>query len=286
MRLQVETETGMSDIVRKVVDLLKDTRGLEAIVLGGSRARGTHGPDSDFDIGLYYDKDNIDFSLLEAKAQELDQEHRENLLARPGEWGKWQNGGCWITIDDLPVDFIMRDVCRVQAAIQECQEGIVTPHYQTGHPHAYLNVMYMGELAVCKLLWHRDDEIRELKRFAEEYPPRMKAEIIHLFSFETGFSLMLAEKNIPRDDSYYVVAHLVRSVSALNQVLFALNEQYCINEKKAVKMIDAFAIRPDNYKNRIDMIFALAGTDPAKSCNLVKELMADANNLLNLHYSS
>ncbi len=51
---------------------------------------------------------------------------------------------------------------------------------------------------------------------------------------------MLAEKNVTRDDAYYVVAHLVRSVSALNQVIFALNEQYCINEKKAVRMIDTF----------------------------------------------
>lgn len=270
----------MRDVVEKVVDSLKDTHGLEAIVLGGSRARGTHSSDSDIDIGLYYNSDKIDFSLLEKKAQELDQEHRVNLLAKPGEWGKWQNGGCWITIDNLPVDFILRDLSRVQKAIQEGQEGVVTPHYQTGHPHAYFNVMYMGELAVCKLLWHKSDEICKLKSIAEKYPPHLKAEIIHLFSFETGFSLMLAEKNIPRDDSYYVVAHLVRSISALNQVLFALNEQYCINEKKAVKMIDTFAIRPDNYKNRVDVIFTLAGTDLAKSCYYLNELIADVNSLL------
>lgn len=40
---------------------------------------------SDIDIGLYYDEKRIDFSLLEKKARELDQEHRENLLARPVE---------------------------------------------------------------------------------------------------------------------------------------------------------------------------------------------------------
>lgn len=270
----------MEDILKKVVNLLKDTQGIEAVVLGGSRARGTHSSDSDIDIGLYYNRDKINFSLLEQKAQELDQGHRENLLARPGEWGKWQNAGCWLTIDNVPVDFILRDVSRVEKAIQEGQEGIVTAHYQTGHPHAYFNVIYMGELAVCKLLWYKDDKIRELKGIAEKYPPQLKAEIIHLFSFETAFSLMLAEKNIQRDDVYYVVAHLVRSISALNQVLFALNEQYCINEKKAVKMIDTFAIRPDNYKDRVNVIFTLVGTDLAKSCSYLKELISDVNSLI------
>ncbi|RVX41729.1 nucleotidyltransferase-like protein [Nonomuraea polychroma] len=28
--------------------------GVAAVVLGGSRARGTHRPDSDIDLGLYY----------------------------------------------------------------------------------------------------------------------------------------------------------------------------------------------------------------------------------------
>lgn len=80
--------------IDKIIDSLKNIKGLEAIVLGGSRARGTHSSDSDIDIGLYYDKETIDLSLLEKRVQELDQEHRENLLAKPGEWGKWVDGGC------------------------------------------------------------------------------------------------------------------------------------------------------------------------------------------------
>ena len=270
----------MRDIIENIINSLKEIKGLKAIVLGGSRARGSHSLDSDMDIGLYYDKETIDFPLLEKRAQELDQEHRETLLARPGEWGKWQNAGCWLTIDNSPVDFILRDIGRVKKAIREGQEGIVSPHYQTGHPHAYFNVMYMGELAICSLLWNADEEICKLKSIAENYPTKMKKEIIRLFSFETSFSLMLAEKNITRDDAYYVTAHLVRSVSALNQVLFALNEQYCLNEKKAVKMIDKFEIHPHDYKNRIDSVFAFAGSDLARACHHLKELINEVNDLL------
>jgi len=270
----------IKDIIENIVNSLKDINGLEAIVLGGSRARGTNSSDSDIDIGLYYDKETIDLQLLEKRAHELDQEHRKELLAKPGEWGKWVDGGCWLMIDNLPVDFILRDISRVKTAIQECRDGVVTSHYQTGHPHAYLNAIYMGELAVSKLLWNKNDEISNLKTLVEEYPQKLKRALIEFFSFEAGFSLMLAEKNTAKDDVYYVVAHIVRSISALNQVLFALNEQYCINEKKAVKMIDKFDIHPNNYKNKVTTIFSLAGTDLLDACNHLKELINEVNGLL------
>lgn len=41
-------------ILERIVNQLLGTEGLQAIVLGGSRATNTHRPDSDIDIGLYY----------------------------------------------------------------------------------------------------------------------------------------------------------------------------------------------------------------------------------------
>lgn len=273
-------ENDMTAIVENIINTLKNINGLEGIVLGGSQARGTQDYDSDIDIGLYYDQKSIDWSLVEKKVQELDQDHRQNILAKPGEWGKWVNGGCWLTIENRHVDLILRDTERVQKAIREGREGIVTAHYQIGHPHAYLNIMYMGELAISKLLWYRNEKIPELKAITEEYPQKLKEEIIRLFFFEAVFSQELAEKNCVRDDVYYVAANLVRSISALNQVLFALNEQYCINEKKAVKMIDTFQIHPIYYKNKVDDIFCLVGSDLPKACQELKKLIDEVKELL------
>lgn len=274
---QIDEKEKMDAILEKIVDLLSGISGLEAIVLGGSQARGSQDSDSDIDIGLYYHQETVDWSQVEKQAQELDQEHRENLLAKPGEWGEWVNGGCWLMIENKHVDLILRDIERVKKAIQEGQEGIITPHYQVGHPHAYLNIMYMGELAVSKLLWYRDEKIYRLKTFAEEYPQKLKEKIISQFFFEAMFSQELAEKNAARDDIYYVVAHLIRSVSALNQVLFALNEQYCINEKNAVKMIDAFNVRPDSYKKKIDNIFYWSAFNLLEACHGLKQLIEEVN---------
>ncbi len=267
-------------ILDKVVTALVDVSGIQSVVLGGSRARGTHSPESDIDIGIYYDNATLDLVSLNKQAQLVDDEHRENLIAPPGEWGRWVNGGGWLIIDGYHVDFILRDTHRVENMIMECQEGNISAHYQTGHPHAYINAMYMGELVVCKVLWDKQGNIFALKSVAEQYPPKLKKAIIGFFGFEAEFSLMFAESNAKKSDVYYVTAHIVRAVSALNQVLFAINEEYCLNEKKAVGMIDSFNIHPLDYKDKINAIFVAAGTDSANACTRLKCLINEVKGML------
>lgn len=267
-------------ILDKVVCALSDVSGIQAVVLGGSRARGTHSSESDIDVGIYYDKETLDIMSLNKAAKLVDDEHRDNLVVPPGEWGKWVNGGGWLVIGGYHVDFILRDAERVESVIAECQEGNVSAHYQTGHPHAYMNVMYMGELAVCKVLWDKQGNISALKQVAEKYPPKLKRAIIGFFRFEAEFSLMFAESNAEKNDVYYVIAHIVRAISALNQVLFAVNEEYCLNEKKAVGMIDHFNLHPHGYKDKVNSIFAAAGADGANACVQLKQLIEEVKGIL------
>ena len=64
---------------------------------------------------------------------------------------------------------------------------------------------------------------------------------------------MFAESNADKKDNYYVISHIVRLISALNQVLFAVNEEYCLNDKKAVMRIDSFTILPIDYSHKVSI---------------------------------
>jgi tRNA nucleotidyltransferase (CCA-adding enzyme) len=56
-RKEVETKmTPVQKIINNVTRKLEGVPGIIGVVLGGSRARGTHRPDSDIDIGIYYDE--------------------------------------------------------------------------------------------------------------------------------------------------------------------------------------------------------------------------------------
>jgi predicted nucleotidyltransferase len=274
-------------IIKKILDEitteLKGIPGIVGIVLGGSRARGTNHQDSDIDIGIYYNEsEGFKVSEIDKIATKLDDEHRINLVSSLGEWGPWVNAGGWLVIQGYHVDFIFRDVKRVSKVIDDCLNGKISSNYQTGHPHAYLNSMYMGEVAICKILDDPKNKITELKEKTIPYSENLRNAIIGWYMFEASFSLMFAKSNIDKDDISYVCGHCFRSISSLNQVLFALNNEYCINEKKAVKMIDAFKSKPQNYKKRIDELITLISfneSNTRKGVEILEDLVNEVKAL-------
>jgi len=269
-------------IIEKLCAELEAVPNIVGIVLGGSRARGIHEHDSEIDIGIYYEN-SLDIEALNKIATKLDDENRENLITQIGEWGEWINGGGWLVIDGYHVDFIFRDINKVAEVMEECMKGMVTTHYHTGHPHAYLNMMYMGEISICKILFEKNNRISVLQAKTNPYPKALKDAIINYFLFEANFSLMFAKANVNKDDSSYVMGHCYRIISCLNHVLFAINEEYCINEKKAVRMIDQFAKKPVNYKERIDQVvhFISADLESAnQAINILAEPISETEQLL------
>lgn len=272
-------------IITEIIKELDGIPGIVGTVLGGSRARGTNHATSDIDIGIYYDESaGFNVSDVNRAAAKLDDEHRENLVTSLGEWGAWINGGGWIIVQGYHVDLIFRDINRVEQVIDKCLLGNVSTHYHTGHPHAYLNVMYMGEVSICKILDDKRNRIASLKSKTMPYPKPLKDAIIGYFMFEASFSLMFAKANADKDDISYVTGHCYRSISCLNQVLFALNEEYCINEKKAVRMIDGFDAKPKDYKIKIDKIITLlsANIDSTRlALEILQEIFSETELLLN-----
>jgi hypothetical protein len=108
---------------------IEGVAGIEAIVLGGSYASGTHHETSDLDVGLYY---------FEAKPFSIAAiwQIADNISVRgPAtvtdfyEWGAWVNGGAWIHTQQGKVDFLYRNLDQVQQTIAEAQQGISRHDY-------------------------------------------------------------------------------------------------------------------------------------------------------------
>ena len=268
----------MQKILEDVTEKLEGLPGVVGVVLGGSRAKGEHRADSDIDIGIYYDVNKgFETESVGEIATELDDEHRTGLITPLGAWGPWVNGGGWLVIGGYHVDFLFRDARRVSRVIEDCLKGIVTADYQTGHPHAYLNLMYMGEVDLCRILADPEGRIAELKAKTRPYPKSLQDAVIGRFLFEASFSLMFADANRDRDDLAYVSGCCFRTVACLNHVLFAKNEEYCINEKRAVAMVDRFALKPKDYKKRVDHVFTMLSSRDSRG---TKEALATLRELV------
>lgn len=249
--------------LQHIVDEVKQVEGIKAIVLGGSRARGSHTSSSDVDLGIYYHPDSpFHLNALGEVASRLDDEHRADVITPVGGWGPWINGGGWLKIQSHPVDFLYRDLRKVMAVIEDCLHEKVEIAYQPGHPLGFVSSMYLAEVAVCQPRWDPEGIIAELKKKIEPYPEALQKAIIQKFGWEIDFSLQIARKSVERADVTYAAGCCFRSAMCMLQVLFAINRIHWLNEKGAVALADSFARKPEMLQARMNEIFQLLEADP------------------------
>lgn len=245
-------------LLQRIVDALSPIPGVDAVVLGGSRARGMAMPDSDYDIGVYYDpRHPFDVSRLQSAVTSLD--GSDASLTPIGGWGPWTDGGGWLTIDGLRVDLLYRDLHKVRMTIDDCCMGRVSTHYQPGHPHGFVTTIYMGEVAHARALWDPTHAFEALKRLTTPYPDALREALPQVFQWEAEFALANAEKSLSRGDLCYVCGCAYRSVACLCQVLFALNGEYLLNEKNAVAQADGFTLAPRHFRSGVESVFCSIG---------------------------
>ncbi len=225
------SEDAAQALAVRIATRLGQVTGVAAVALGGSRARGTATATSDIDLGIYYEPETpLDVDALRALARGLDGRPDAGATA-PGEWGPWINGGAWLVVEGVRVDWLYRDLARVRAVIADCRAGHITSDYQVGHPHGFHNHMYLAETIVCRPLHDPTGALAALKAAATPYPEPLRAAIIRRFLWEAGFSLEGGAKGVPRLDVTYVAGCLYRTAACLLQVLFALNREPFLNEK-------------------------------------------------------
>ncbi|MYZ37372.1 MULTISPECIES: nucleotidyltransferase domain-containing protein [unclassified Streptomyces] len=246
---------------------LTRVRGVRAVTLGGSRARGTHRPDSDWDLGVYYRGGNggIDggHSGLDRAASGLGRAALAELaelaaemtgspveVAGPGEWGPWVNGGAWLSVDGVAVDWILRDLHRVERVWEQCREGRFEVGTQPGHPLGSWSPAYAGEVALCRVLADPTGELTALREAARAYPEPLRRALAEA-AWEADFSVAAARKSAGAGDALHVSLCLSRAFGILVQALLAHHRVWCLNEKGATATAAALPDTPPDFAARI-----------------------------------
>ncbi|WP_326700866.1 nucleotidyltransferase domain-containing protein [Streptomyces sp. NBC_01754] len=246
-----------SPAVAEMAALLTRLPGIEAVALGGSRARGTHRPDSDWDLGLYY-RGTPDLAGLTALAARFHGAPVE--VAGPGGWGPWVNGGAWLTVDGVAVDWILRDLDRVEAIWADCRAGRFEVGVQPGHPLGFWSPCYVGEVALGHLLQDGTGLLTALQQAARTYPEPLR-EALTGAAWEAEFSVAAARKSAPSGDTLHVALCLSKAFGVLAQSLHAHHRVWCLNEKGALAATAALPRSPAGFADRVAR--ALRGLDAA-----------------------
>ncbi|MFH9086075.1 nucleotidyltransferase family protein [Streptomyces sp. NPDC017673] len=134
-----------ADFLATTADRLAALPTVRAVALGGSRAQGTHRPDSDWDLAVYYrgpfDPDDLRALGWPGEVSDL------------GGWGGGVfDGGAWLTIDGRRVDVHYRDLDVVAHELAEAEQGRFRVEPLLFHLAGIPTYLIVAELALNRVL--------------------------------------------------------------------------------------------------------------------------------------
>ena len=278
----------ISELAASVAMRLGAIRGVEAVVLGGSHARGRAQPGSDIDLGVLY-SDAAPFAVESIRElAEAVNDTPAPVVTGFYEWGPWVNGGAWLTIGGQRLDLIYRSLEHLERVIDDAEAGRYELHYLQQPPFGFFSATYLGEIAVCVPLFDPAGRLEGLKRRVADYPEALRQAVVrdHLWMAEFTLSAF-APKFAARSDSYGTASCLTRATNHLVLVLFALNRRYLINDKTALVEIAEFECAPRAFADRVQRILANLGTSAADlgaAVTRVAELVGETRDLTDEPY--
>ncbi|MFD9887049.1 nucleotidyltransferase domain-containing protein [Streptomyces alboflavus] len=227
---------------------------VRAVTLGGSRAQGTHTPDSDWDVAVYYrgrfDPDDLRGIGWPGEVSEI------------GGWGGGVfNGGGWFTVDGRSVDVHYRDLDVVEHELAEAREGRFRWEPLMFHLAGIPSYLVVAELAVNQVLRGA------LPR--PEYPRALREAAPPVWRQRAAMTLAYAKSAYaPRGQATETAGAIATAALQSAHAVLAGRGEWVTNEKQLLRRaglrgIDAVVagLRPD---------------DPAASAHAV----ADAEGLL------
>lgn len=249
--------------------------GIEAVALGGSRARGTQREDSDVDLGLYYDAQQLDLAALTEAASEVCGHPVD--VAGPGGWGPWVDGGAWLTVDGTAVDLILRDIDRVHQQRDRAIHGQFAVHAQTGHPLGFLDITYAAEVASCRALVDPTGLIERLREGLTPYPSALRASLIENL-WSASFVVAGARKGAEGDDVAYVQLCCATALMWCAHAWHAAAGVWVTNEKNLVPAVAGLPIDTQDFAHEAQA--ALSAGDLATVVSAASSVVERAHSAL------
>lgn len=155
-------------------------------------------------------------------------------------WGPWVNGGAWIQTPAGEVDFLYRNLDRVERVIEEGRRGVWRHDFDQQPAYGSRRVVYFGETFFCVPLHNPDGEIARLKESVANHPEALRERIVQDGLWGVEFSLWSCRNFADVADVYNATGCMTRIAQYLVQAVFALNKEYLVTDKYATRLIDQF----------------------------------------------
>jgi hypothetical protein len=213
--------------VESFVDEIASTSGVEAVVLGGSRAEGTADPASDWDLGVFY-RGEVDWRAVS----------RRGDFHPPGSWGRLMNGGAWLTIDDRRVDVILRDLDVVEHWAERASRGDYELDALLGYSAGFPTYTLVAEVAASVVVRGRLD-------VDTTFTDALVESTTFRWGFQRDFSVDYARSHAARGNRVGVLGNLTRAVVEEAHRRVCEGRRWVLNEKRLIDAAGLSTVDPE-----------------------------------------
>jgi predicted nucleotidyltransferase len=224
---------------------------VRAVTLGGSRAEGTHRPDSDWDFSVYY-RGHFD-------PQALRDIGWPGEVSEVGGWSKGVfNGGAWLEIDNRRTDVHYRDLDVIDREIAAAQEGRFSIEPLMFHLADIPSYLVLAELSVKRVLRGQLP--------TPEYPAALRQRAREVWWGRADLTFGYARQYPARHGRLTQCAGLVaQAASQAAHAVLAARGEWITNEKTLLTRAGLC---------QVDEFIAAAATDPAALLDMVDRTRA------------
>lgn len=211
-----------ADFLATTADRLATLPTVQAVALGGSRAQGTHHPDSDWDLAVYY-RGPFDPADLRAIGW-------PGEVSEVGGWGGGVfNGGAWLAVDGRRVDVHYRDLDVVERELGEAEEGRFRVEPLLFHLAGIPSYLVVAELAVNRVLRG------ELPR-PDGYPAKLRFAAAERWYGTADATLAYARANhVPKGRLTEVAGAIAVAAAQAGHGVLAEKGEWVTNEKRLLE---------------------------------------------------
>lgn len=215
-------EPALPDAIARLASALSGLPAVKAVVLGGSRATGTHRPDSDWDFGVYYRRSHGSFDPDDLRRLGYD-----GHVSELGEWGPIVHGGAWLTVEGTPVDILFRDLDTVEGWLRDAEQGRFQVLVQNGSVVGAPTYVPVGELALCQPI---DGEVPR-----PTFPDALAASAAAWWDGRARVSLMFAQRHAETGDAVCCTGMLVDAALCTAHARLARRREWVLSEKRLLR---------------------------------------------------
>jgi predicted nucleotidyltransferase len=236
----------------RVADALIRLPGVEGVALGGSRAQGAAGADSDWDLAVYY-RGRFDPEGVRALGW-------PGELSDLGGWGPVFNGGGKLQVEGTLVDLHYRDLELIERIHEEAVLGRFTIEPLLFHQAGLPSYLLLAELGINRTLRG------SVPRW--EYPAALRETAPPIWWHHAGLTIQYAEEGHARHGRVAQCAGLMSEAACHTaHAILAHRGEWVTNEKR---LLDAAGLRG------IDAIVAEFDAEPG----VLRAAVGRARNLL------